>query len=334
MKKIWKWLLFVLVILLAAGCVFLYRYINRIRYNDGYVNGNTAGNLYNEGYFCEKDGIVYFANPADNYCLYSMNPDGTNIKKLEDQSVSYINVDDHYIYYCKLKGKSADSFSFLPINTNSLCRLDIDGKGKPEILDDDPCMYASLVGNYLYYLHYDTTDATTLYKVKIDGKEKEQVEKQSYFTASTDGQYIYYNGLTDNHNIYEMDTSNDHAKVIYEGNCWMPVKDGNNLYFMDCENNYRIAKVDLTNGEKTLVTDCRVDCYNVAGDKIFFQKNDKTDPAICCINTDGSNYQELKEGNYTAINVTSTYVYFKDFTTETPYYTSVAAPGNVQIFNP
>ena len=94
MKKIWKWLLFVLVILLAAGCVFLYRYINRIRYNDGYVNGNTAGNLYNEGYFCEKDGIVYFANPADNYCLYSMNPDGTNIKKLEDQSVSYINVDD------------------------------------------------------------------------------------------------------------------------------------------------------------------------------------------------------------------------------------------------
>ena len=49
MKKIWKWLLFVLVILLAAGCVFLYRYLNRIRYNDGYVNGNTAGNLYNEG---------------------------------------------------------------------------------------------------------------------------------------------------------------------------------------------------------------------------------------------------------------------------------------------
>ena len=49
---------------------------------------------------------------------------------------------------------------------------------------------------------------------------------------------------------------------------------------------------------------------------------------------ENKNYQELKEGNYTAINVTSTYVYFKDFTTKTPYYTSVAAPGNVQIFNP
>ena len=58
----------------------------------------------------KKDGIVYFANPADNYCLYSMNPDGTNIKKLEDQSVSYINVDDHYIYYCKLKEKALIRF--------------------------------------------------------------------------------------------------------------------------------------------------------------------------------------------------------------------------------
>ena len=110
MKKIWKWLLFVLVILLAAGCVFLYRYINRIRYNDGYVNGNTAGNLYNEGYFCEKDGIVYFANPADNYCLYSMNPDGTNIKKLEDQSVSYINVDATTFITVNLREKALIHF--------------------------------------------------------------------------------------------------------------------------------------------------------------------------------------------------------------------------------
>ena len=112
---------------------------------------------------------------------------------------------------------------------------------------------------------------------QIDGKEKEQVEKQSYFTASTDGQYIYYNGLTDNHNIYEMDTSNDHAKVIYEGNCWMPVKDGNNLYFMDCENDYRIAKVDLTNGEKRW-SRTAVSTATTLPEIRFLPENDKTDP--------------------------------------------------------
>lgn len=170
-------------------------------------------------------------------------------------------------------------------------------------------------------------------KVKIDGKEKEQVEKQSYFTASTDGQYIYYNGLTDNHNIYEMDTSNDHAKVIYEGNCWMPVKDGNNLYFMDCENDYRIAKVDLTNGEKrwsrtAVSTATTLPEIRFSSRKMIRQIR----PSAVSIQTEAI-IRELKKGNYTAINVTSTYVYFKDFTTKTPYYTSVAAPGNVQIFN-
>lgn len=75
-----------------------------------------------------------------------------------------------------------------------------------------------------------------------------------------------------------MDTSNDHAKVIYEGNCWMPVKDGNNLYFMDCENDYRIAKVDLTNGEKRWSRTAVSTAIMSQADKIFFQKNDKTNP--------------------------------------------------------
>lgn len=334
MKKIWKRLLFILCIILIAGAVFIIRYINRFKYNDSFVNGNTAGNLYNDGYFCEHNGIVYFANPSDHDCLYSMNPDGTDIKKLVNQSVSYINVDDHYIYYCKLQGRSDSAFSFLPINTNSLCRLRIDGKGEPEILDSDPCMYASLVGNYIYYLHYDKEKGTTLYKIKIDGTGKEQVAKESFFTASTDGKYIYYNGLNDNHNVYQLDTTTDQSSVIYEGNCWMPIKSGNTLYYLDCENDYRIARAELTTGEQTFVTDCRVDCYNVYGDKIFFQKNDAASPAFCCINTDGTGYQEIKNGNYTSIQVTSRYVYFTDFSNKIIYYTSTSNPGNIQIFQP
>ena len=44
--------------------------------------GNTAGNLYNSGLFCEYDGTVYFSNAADNGALYSMNVDETEVKKL------------------------------------------------------------------------------------------------------------------------------------------------------------------------------------------------------------------------------------------------------------
>lgn len=54
----------------------------RVKMNEGYVTGNTAGNLYNGGLFCESEGVIYFSNLYDDGCLYSMLPDETDIKKL------------------------------------------------------------------------------------------------------------------------------------------------------------------------------------------------------------------------------------------------------------
>ena len=51
------------VIAIVAIVIIVNRINSKIQYNDEYVNGNTAGNLYNGGYFCEKDGVIYFANP-------------------------------------------------------------------------------------------------------------------------------------------------------------------------------------------------------------------------------------------------------------------------------
>ena len=39
--------------------------MNAHKYNEGYVNGNTAGNLYNNGLLCEYGDKIYFANPED-----------------------------------------------------------------------------------------------------------------------------------------------------------------------------------------------------------------------------------------------------------------------------
>ena len=45
----------VIIALIAAAAIFHYL-SNRTHFNEGYVNGNTAGNLYNGGLFCEYDG--------------------------------------------------------------------------------------------------------------------------------------------------------------------------------------------------------------------------------------------------------------------------------------
>jgi len=201
MKKIISIILAVLCVIGIGGIALYTNSINKDYYNDGYVNGNTAGNLYNSGLFCEYEGIVYFANPNDGNQLYQMNADGTGIKKLSDDSAAFINVDENYVYYTRTGDNSESDFSFLHVNTHSLCKLRRDGKGEIKVLDTAPCMYASLVGNYIYYIHYNSTEASTLYRIKNDGEEKEQIFPQPYFTCSTAKQYIYYNGLENDHNV-------------------------------------------------------------------------------------------------------------------------------------
>ena len=104
-----------------------------------------------------------------------MDSSGTKLKKLSDDNVKYINADSNYVYYVRSNSGNNDKYAVFSFDKNSLCRISRDG-GKITILDPDPCIYASLIGNYIYYLHYDSTDAsTTLYKVKIDGSAKEKL---------------------------------------------------------------------------------------------------------------------------------------------------------------
>lgn len=333
MKK--RIFLILLPILLIVGGITVYM-LNRTKFNDDYVNGNTAGNLYNGGLICEYNDIIYFANPSDGDRLYCMNADGSNLTKLCDDIVSFINVDEHYIYYVRNNPGSDGDFSFLTFNTNSLCRIDRDGnQNSILVLDTAPALYASLVGNYIYYLHHSDSDGSTLYKVKIDGSEHKQVAQSPFFTCSADGQYLYFNGIESDHYLWRLNTANDSMGMLYGGNCWMPtVVDHSTVYYMDCDNNYAIARADIATGEKVLLCEDRVDCYNVAGDYIYFQRNDPEHPALCRMRTDGSCYEVISQGNHTNINTTSEYVYFRFYESKQLFRMAHDGDGEIEPFTP
>lgn len=335
MKKKLPLLLFLLILGAAIGFGVFYHFSTKTKFNQSYVNGNTAGNLYNSGLVCENGDTIFFANPSDEFRLYSMDKDGSNLKKISDDVASFINADEHYVYYVRNNPRSDTQFSFLQINTDSLCRINRNGKGSILILDSAPSLYASLVGNYVYYLHYDKTDATSLYRVKIDGSEKEQVSKKAYYTCSASGQYIYYNGLQEDHSIRRLNTVTGTESIVSESNGWMPTVIGDAAaYFMDCDNDYRIARTDLSDNSTILLTEKRVDCYNVSGDYIYFQQNEEDAHGLCRIRTDGLGYEVLAEGIYTDINTTSDYVYFRDYNSGITYRLSTNAPSTPEIFHP
>ena len=335
MKKYIKPIIIIVILIVIAMLAYVLTKKNITHYNEGYVNGNTAGNLYNGGMVCEDDGTIFFANPNDNNRLYSMDINGQNLKKLSDDVANYINVDDHYVYYVRNNvGESLD-YEFFSFYRNALCRIPRDG-GNTLILDTDPCNYATLIGNYIYYLHYDKEDASTLYKVKIDGSDRQQVRKDSPFTCSTSGQYFYYNGTGTSGSILRFDAATDSSIIVYEGNCYKPTvsEDGNGIYYIDGNRNEALVYADLQFNTTEIVTTDSIDSYNIYGDYIYYQKYDKDGSGLCMIKRDGSEYRMIQAGDYKNIQVTSLYVFFTDYHTGTSYYFLRTDPTNVLRFNP
>ena len=117
MKKLPVILTIGLIVIVASVFGVVYHYQTKTKYNESYVNGNTAGNLYNAGLFCESNGTVFFANPDDKYRLYSMDLDGSNLAKLSDDTVMYINADSYYVYYVRNDEHNSTHFNFSPLTT-------------------------------------------------------------------------------------------------------------------------------------------------------------------------------------------------------------------------
>lgn len=302
--------------------------------NDGYVNGNTAGNLYNGGLFCEYNGTIFFSNPSDGGKLYSMDSNGGNLTKINNDVATYINADENYVYYVRNNDGSSLDFDYVAFHRNALVRIDHDGDNLV-ILDTEPSLYAALLGNYIYYIHYDKTEASTLYKVRIDGEEQGKVMDDAVFTCNTDGQYFYYNGMDTDGSIHRFDTSNDTTTTVYEGNCFQPiVNDGTEVYYIDGNTNYSIIHTNLQFDNPTFITRDSVDSYNVYGSYIYYQRYDSDGSALCMIKNDGSESMVIREGDFCDIHITSYYVFFREYHSGEMYYFPRTNPNDVKRFKP
>lgn len=330
-----KGILIFILILTAVSAVFgIHFYLNRTILNKEYVNGNAYCNLYNGGLFCESNGTIFFANPSDHNKLYSMTPNGADVTKLSDDVAAYINADEHYVYYVRNNTSGDTAFSFLNFGNNSLCRINRDG-GRVTLLDQDPCLYASLIGNYIYYIHYDKKEASTLYRIKINGKERTQVSRIPYLTCAAKGQYMYFHGEDNDHKLRQLDSATNVISVLHDCVCYEPFITGTAAYYMNAKDNYSITKLDLTSKEETTVVFDRVDCYNVYGDYIYYQKNAPDVQGLYRCHTDGSSEELIMKGNFTSIHVTSSYVYFYDYNNDTSCYkTPSIGEVNVTPFQP
>lgn len=314
-KKIFKFTIIILVItIVAALCIWGYLSGRTVFNQSEKLHGNTTGNLNNNGLFCEYDGTIYFSNPSDQGCLYAMNPDCTDIRRLNTDCVQSINVDENHIYYLRTKIAAPGVASILQGHVHAVIRTDKKGAGS-RVLYDSPAGVVNLCGNYVYYQHYSNADAFSFYRVRIDGQENQCISKNGYFPASVHDGNIYFVNVGDDHNIYRYSPSNGAIALYMEANAYMVDMQGNYMYYIDLSSGYRLVRINVSNLEKEYLTSSREGkCirYNVYGDKIFYAL-EGSNSALYRMNADTSDRVLLYEGNITSINCTSKYTFFQLF---------------------
>lgn len=320
-------------ILIIGLLAFLFIKDNKAPNNPPGTIGNTPSNLYNGGTFCQYEDLVFFANSNDGDSLYVMNKDETNAKKLNGTSVISINADRNRVYY-SLSGKSTGSGLGYVRKSAGLYSCTHSGSNSLSYTFN-PVAHASLCGNTLFYQNYEKNSGTSLYAISINKKNDHQVINAMVNPSCVKDGYIYYNGVKDDHYMYILDASTEASTVFIEKEMYMPVfHDDGMIYYMDPTDDYSLCSINPQTGDITLLTDERLDFFNVYGNYIYYQVSVSQTPALHRMNTDGSSDFIVASGVYTDIQTTSEYLYFRPFDAEGITYHMSHSGGSVEPFVP
>lgn len=328
MNKKTKTILLISGILLLMLCMFIIpALLQRIPPNEYGVIGNSAGNLNNGGLFCEKNGKVYFSNIYDGGSLYSMNPDGSDKKKLNSTKSTQINADRDFIYYYGQNLGKQPGLGYVRATTG-IYRTKLNGKSTTS-LKQVPVFNLQLIDNNLYFLYTPKNSGGCLSKISRDKKTVSSVTTYVLNPSCAEDGTIYYNGTKDDHYLYALNTRTNQAECLYNGNVWNPVKQGNYIYFMDVSSNYRLCRLNLSENVVEILTEERVELYNVNEVYIYYQNAADENAAIKRMYLDGSGVETIMAGVYTNINLTSQYAYFQPFENQdimykTPAYEAIS----------
>jgi Tol biopolymer transport system component len=312
--------------------LFLISYfMNKTYYNDPSVLGNSSGNLFNGGLFCESDGKIYFSNPNDEGRIYSMDEDFTNFKKLSSDTGNYLNVAGKYIVYGRhneLQSKTSENV--FALSKTGMYRMDTNGK-KVKTLFDSAVAVINQYGNTIYYQH-NTDDGFGTSMIEIDKTKKADLTEEPIFPyAITDGT-LYYVGVLEDHNIYKMDLTSKKHTLLLEGNYAFVTVNNDNLYYMDLENNHTLCRMDRTGGNPEVLVDTPISTYNVTpdGKYLYYEMDDGENIGIYCMDLGTKSSSLITSGAYCQIHTTSNYTFFRSSDEVKFFYVS---NGTSQVYD-
>lgn len=304
--------------------------------NDPFITGNTPGNLYNGGRFCETEEGLFYANPFDGNSIYFLGIDGKS-KKISAGPAKFISVAGDYLYYYAEASGSGGGLGYVR-GGRGIHRVKTNGKGHTLLYEGDSDSVV-LIGNELYFTSFGDTDSknnalVNVKSVSITGEDDYDIlDLHPVLSFNQNGKLIY-SGTKSDHNIYEYDIMTGRPRVILQGNTYAPIVVNEKIYYLDLDDDYKLKVYDSIGGSVETIVWERVDSYNIYGDVIFYQNVDKDGYALKRVRVDGSGLETVYDGVTSNIYCTRDYTYFTLFGAEAPIYkTPTTGPVQVTTFD-
>ena len=309
--------IFVVVLIIALFLLFK-NLSNKVVLSAEGLIGNTAGNLYNGGLFCEYGGRIYFSNPDDDYALYSMKTDMTDLKKLYNDYARYINVDENYVYYTRMNNKkTTQTQSKLVAYHTGIYRINQSGKNLKAITTD-PCGSLLLYNNKAYYQTYSQLNNKQLViaRTDIDGSNTvELITDDSPVACAYEGN-IYYSGRLRDQNVHEVNAEGE-DNVYMSTKAYMPIVTKEGTFYVSTLDGYKLYLAG-PDGSTEILVEKPVSWYNITEDRryVFYSCDEKDTPAIYMLDRSTGDVEKISEGNYKWINIAGGYCFFFDYSSE------------------
>jgi hypothetical protein len=328
--KIITIIVIICIIFILVGAYILFYFRNKVPTNPAGTVGNTSGNIYNGGLFCESDGYVYFSNAYDDYSLYRMLPDETEVTSFVASQMKCINADGKYLYCYRSGSGSGTGLGYL-FAMSGIYRIKKSDPSDAKCLDRISSKYVLLADNNVYYTSAE--DGLSLKKVSTDGKNVETLLDLDILPVSVQNSTFYYMDNADSLHLMAYDLNSNRSYQVLGEDIYMPIIEGNTIYGIDVHDGYSLISLNVSDGSKTKLDSDRTDMLNVANDYIYYQTSGDN-PQLKRIRRDGTDMEVVADGAYNNINATSRYVYFTKYDEDTPvYHTGESGPINVTTFS-
>ena len=315
MASLVKRVLLALVIITVAVISGLFLYTNdRTYYNKPEELGNSAGNIYNGGLFCQQDDTIYFNYISDDGGLYSMNAVCENIKKITDKKAVYINADRHYLYYVlassTLENKKA---SIMRFSNSGIYRISQNGSGL-KVITGDPSAFLILKGDFLFSQRYNVKEGLTLYQNKIDGEEGRLLYKEAAVPAVVMDDFLYFVDKSKDNSISHTNLSSYTTRTALKGSYQFPIYMGDYIYYIDLNDHNYLYRMNKDGSDPTLLVNKPCSTYNItnSGKYLYYQISGTSKDRISRMNLENMKSETIKKGDYKQIHVTDNYVFFTD----------------------